>query len=322
MSGEATRLAFGGSHSPLTGTVPLVRFMVRRDRIRLPVWILSIVLFTLASVAALPDIYPSEAERQARSALMENPGTRAISGPGYGLDDYTFGAMVSHELLSWIAIFAALMGIFTVVRNTRTEEETGRAELVQSSRVGRHATTTAALVVAVAASALLGALLASGLASLGVEGIGWESSVLFGAAVASIGVVFAAVAAATVQVNEHSRGANGLAGAAFASAYLLRAGGDMTEVGGGIASWLSPIGWAQQTRVYVADRWWPLLLSLALSGILVGVAYSLSTRRDVGAGLFESRPGPAHAPGSLSSALGLAWRLQRIGMLWWGLALS
>lgn len=307
--------------STLAGTGTLVRFMLRRDRIRLPVWILAITLFTLASVAALPDLYPTASERQARATLMQNPGTRAISGPGHGLDDYTFGAMVSHEFLSWVAIFVALMSIFTVVRHTRNEEETGRAELVRSSRVGRHATTTAVLVVTVGANLVLAVLLGWSLGSLGVETIGLSSSMLFGVALASVGVVFAAVATVTVQLNEHSRGASGLAGLAFAVAYLLRAAGDMAELGGGAASWLSPIGWAQQTRVYVDDRWWPLLLSMGLTMILAAIAYWLSTRRDVGASLVESRPGPAHASARLSSSLGLAWRLHRSTVVWWSMAM-
>lgn len=305
----------------LAGTGTLIRFMLRRDRVRLPLWILAITGFTLASVAALPDLYASGSDRQARATLMQNPGTRAISGPGYGLDDYTFGAMVSLEFLSWAAIFVALMSIFTVVRHTRTEEETGRAELVRSSRVGRHASITAALAVTVGANVVLAVLLGLGLGSLGVESVGLQSSMLFGVALASVGIVFAGVAAVTVQLNEYSRGASGLAGFAFAAVYLLRAAGDMAEVGGGVASWLSPIGWAQQTRVYVDDRWWPLLLSLGLTVILLAVAYWLSNRRDVGASLVASRPGPAHAAAGLSSPLGLAWRLHRSTVAWWSLAM-
>lgn len=308
------------SGNVLSGTGTLVRFMLRRDRVRLPLWIAAITLFTMASVVALPDLYPAEADRQARATLMENPGTRAISGPGFGLDDYTFGAMVSHEFLSWVAIFVALMSIFAVVRHTRNEEETGRAELIRSSRVGRHATTTAALAMAFGANVVLGGALAAALGSLGVEDIGWQGSLLFGAALASVGIVFAAVAAVTVQLTEHARGASGLAGIIFALAYLLRAAGDMAEVGGGVASWLSPVGWAQQTRVYVDDRWSPLLLSLGLTLLLVALAYWLSTRRDVGASLFDTRPGPAHAGRGLSSPLGLAWRLHRASLVWWSLA--
>lgn len=304
----------------LAGTGTMLRFMLRRDRIRLPLWILAITVFTVASVAALPDLYPGAADRQARATLVHNPGLRAISGPGYGLDDYTFGAMIAHEYLSWVAIFVALMSIFAVVRHTRSEEETGRAELVRSSRVGRHATTTAALVVTLSANVVLAVMLGLGIGSLGTESLGWSSSLLFGAALASLGMVFAAVAAVTAQVSESARGASGLAGTAFALAYLLRAAGDMAEVGGGALSWLSPIGWAQQTRVYVDDRWWPLLLAVALAVGLGAVAFWLSAHRDVGASLMQTRPGPAHAGRSLSSPLALAWRLHRAGVAWWSAA--
>ena len=315
-----TRPAARKSH-PLTGTGTLIRFMLRRDRVRLPVWIGSLSLITVGLIAALPDIYLDAADRQVRAELMTNPGTRAVSGPGYGLDDYTFGAMVANEYLSWIAIFVALMSILLMVRHTRTEEETGRAELVRSNVVGRHAQTTAALVVIGGASLLVGLLIALGTGSLGLESIGWSGSWLFGAALASIGVVFAAITAVTAQVNEHARGAAGLSGAAFGVAFLLRAAGDMSEPGGGAASWFSPIGWAQQTRVYVDDRWWPLLLPAALTVVAVAFAYGLSTRRDVGAGLVQSRPGAPTAPATLSSPLGLAWRLHRASVMWWGLAL-
>lgn len=316
------RTASPARGSTLAGTGTLIRFILRRDRVRLPVWIGAITLFTYASVAALPDIYLDAQDRAARADLMINPGTRAISGPGYGLDDYTFGAMIAHEYFSWIAIFAALMSILLMVRHTRAEEETGRAELVRATVVGRYAPLTAAVVVVGGAGIALGALLALTVGSLGLESVTQESSLLFGAAIAMVALVFAAVTAATAQVYESGRAAGGLAGAIFGLAFVLRAAGDMSEIGGGFLSWLSPIGWGQQTRMYVDDRWWPLALSVALTVVLLAMAYWLSARRDVGAGLVQSRPGAASAGPSLSSPLGLAWRLHRTSMLWWTVALA
>jgi ABC-2 type transport system permease protein len=311
-----------GSVRPLAGAGTLVRFILRRDRVRLPVWIGAITLFTIGSVASLRDLYLTDADRQARAELMTNPGTRAISGPGYGLDDYTFGAMIAHEYLSWVGIFVALMSILLMVRHTRSEEETGRAELVRAGVVGRHAQTTAALIVVGGGSLVMGLLLGLGLGSLGLESVDWAGSFLFGLALASIGIVFAAVTAVTVQVSQVARGAGGLAGVGLALAYLLRAAGDMSATeGGGVLSWLSPIGWAQQTRVYVDDRWWPLLLSVALAALLVATGYWLSTRRDVGAGLVPPRPGSPTGSAALASPLGLAWRLHRVSVMWWTIAL-
>jgi ABC-2 type transport system permease protein len=305
----------------LTGTGPLVRFILRRDRIRIPVWLAAITFFTWSTAVSLPDLYTNAADRQVRAELMGNPGVRAFSGPGHGLSDYTFGAMLAQEMLSWVAIFVALMSILLMVRHTRTEEETGRAELVRSAVVGRHAHTAAALLVVGGAAVALGALLAVSLGATGIETVSWPGSWLFGLSLAGVGLVFAAVTAVTVQFTEYARGAGGLAGAVFAVAFLLRGAGDAASLGGSPLSWLSPVGWAQQTRVYVADRWWPLLLLVALTAGLVALALWLSTRRDVGAGLRQSRPGAARAAGWLASPLGLAWRQHRTGLLWWAVAL-
>ncbi|HEX6230936.1 MAG TPA: ABC transporter permease [Actinomycetota bacterium] len=320
VSGRA-RTAAPRKGQALAGTRSQIRFILRRDRVRLAVWIGGIGFSVVTFAASLPQYYQNQAQRQARAQLMENPALRAIAGPGFGLDDYTFGAMIAQEFLTWTAIFVALMSFLLIVRYTRAEEETGRAELVRSAVVGRHAHTAAALVVVVGANLALGALIAVGLGSLGMEDVGWRSSWLFGAALVSIGVVFAAVAAVTAQVNEHARGAGGLAGVAFAAVYLVRAAGDMREIGGGLLSWLSPIGWAQQTRAYVDDRWWPLLPSVALAAMLVVVALRLSTSRDFGAGLVQPRPGPAAGSRLLSSPLGLAWRQHRTAVMWWGVAM-
>jgi ABC-2 type transport system permease protein len=321
-SAPPTRAEVPSHGSAFAGTGTLIRFTLRRDRLRLPVWIGAITFFTVVTAAAFPDLYTDAAERQARAALMANPGVRAFSGPGYGLDDYTFGAMMAQEMLSWVVIFVALMSILLMVRHTRSEEETGRAELVRAAVVGRHAHTAAALIVVGGASVLLGVLMAVGLGALGIESISWAGSWLYGAALASVGVVFAAVTAVTAQINEHARGAGGLAGAVFAFLFLVRGAGDMIEIGGGVLSWLSPIGWAQQTRVYVDDRWWPLLLPVALTVALIALALWLSTRRDVGASLVRTRPGRAGGSALLSSPLGLAWRQHRVAVMWWAVALS
>ncbi|MFC7485040.1 ABC transporter permease [Luedemannella flava] len=103
-------------------------------------------------------------------------------------------------------------------------------------------------------------------------------------------------------------------GALLGLAYVLRAAGD---AGSGTLSWLSPIGWGQQTLPYVADRWWPLLLPALVTAGLVALALTLMERRDFGAGFVRTRPGPATAPGSLGSPLGLAWRLHRASLVGW-----
>lgn len=303
----------------LAGTGTLIRFLLRRDRVRIPVWIAALTLATVSTATSFPGLYKTAGERQARAALLrDNPTGIAFTGPGYGVHDYTFGAMLANEMLGFIAAFAALMSVLLVVRHTRTEEEAGRTELVRAAVAGRHAHLTAALTVACGANVVLGLLIALALGGSGVPSLTWTGSLAFGAAVASAGVVFAAITAVTVQLTEHAHAAAGTAGAAIGVAYVLRAVGD---IGGGIASWLSPIGWAQALRAYVDERWWPLALAVAVTAAFTLVAVLLSARRDVGAGMIAQRPGPARASAALGTPLGLALRLQRGALIGWAAAL-
>lgn len=151
-----------GRGSGLTGAGTLVRFLLRRDRVRLLVWVLSAGLLTLYSVVALTGVYPDPASRQERASLMQSPAAIMLGGPGYGVDDYTIGAMVANELGLTVMVISAIMSVLLVVRHTRAEEEAGLAELVRSAVVGRHAQLTAALVVVVLADLAIGAVVASG----------------------------------------------------------------------------------------------------------------------------------------------------------------
>jgi polyether ionophore transport system permease protein len=64
-----------------------------------------------------------------------------------------------------------------------------------------------------------------------------------------------------------------------------------------------------------------LLISLVVAGGLLCGAAWLTTRRDVGGGVLADRPGPARAGRTLSTPLGLAWRLQRGSVLGWAVGL-
>jgi ABC-2 type transport system permease protein len=306
------------SGSTLTGIGSLVRFILRRDRVRIPVWLAALTLTTVATATSFRDLYGEEADRQQVVETMSSPAGLAMTGPERYLENYHIGSMLSHQMLGFMAIMVGLMSVLLVVRHTRAEEETGRAELVRANVVGRHAHLTAALAVAVATNVVLALLIAVGLGGLGLDGVTWSGALLYGAAHAAAGVVFAGVAAVTVQITEHSRGASGLALAVVGVAYVLRAAGD---IGNEVLSWLSPIGWSQATLAFLDNRWWPLLLSVGLAAALVVVGFELSTRRDVGAGLRQPRPGAAAASAALVHPVGFALRLHRGLMFGFGIAM-
>jgi ABC-2 type transport system permease protein len=122
----------------------------------------------------------------------------------------------------------------------------------------------------------------------------------------------------TAQLAENARVVSGTAGAVLAAAFVVRAIGD---VGDGTVSWLSPLGWAQKTRPFAGESPWPLLLAIGVAAVLVVGAVQLLDRRDLGAGLVPARPGPASAGPRFASSAALARRLQRGGVVWWGLGI-
>lgn len=294
------------------GTGTLIRFGLRRDRVRIPVWILALSLGTLSTAGEFTTLYSTAKERATAVSSMDSPAALAMTGPRHYLDDYNIGAMMGHQLLGFMAVLVGLMSVLIVTRHTRNEEETGRAELVRSTVVGHHAHLASALVVATVANLALAALLTLSVLSTGVEGIGTGEALLYGLAHAAVGLVFAGVAAVTVQITAHTRGASGMALAVIGVAYVLRASGD---VGNDALSWLSPIGWAQRTYVFVDNRWWPLLLCLALAALTAAAGFVLSTRRDVGAGLRSARLGRRTASDALTRPIGFALRLHRATLL-------
>ncbi len=295
------------------GTSTLIRFMLRRDRVRIPLWIAGIVGFVLLFAAAVPGIYPTEADRQARADLWDTPIANLMRGPGYGLDDYTFGVMIAAEIMLYIAIAAALMSIFLIVRHTRREEETGRLELIRSSVVGKYAQSTAAFTVVVLAHLVIAALLALLLPLVG-EDLAFGGSLAFGIGIAVAGIVFAGVALVTAQLSEFGRTASSMAAVILAGAFLIRAVGDVQWH---ILSWFSPLAWPQEMRPFFDERWLPVLLGVVLTGLLVLGAFALNRVRDVAAGVVRPRPGPANASDSLSNPFGFAFRQLRGSLIGW-----
>ncbi len=304
-------------HSSITGTTQLVRLVLRRDRFRAAMWLLGLVGLMAVSASSVVALYqtPEQLAGYART-VRGNSALIIQAGPGYGLDEPTVGAVMMNETSLWMFVAVAVMSVFMVVRHTRTEEETGRAELVRAAPVGRHAALAAAIVgtllvnIAVAAGNVV-ALLVAGLPAVG--------SVAFGASMVGVGMVFGGVAAVAAQVASGSRAALAAGGAMVGVAFVLRAIGD---VGNGVLSWTSPIGWAQAIRPYADERWWVLVLPVVATSASVVVARTLQDHRDAGSGLVGERAGRAEATPSLSTAFGLAVRLQRGSLIGWTVGLA
>lgn len=305
-----------GSGSALGGTGALLRLDLRRERLRLLVWTLAVGWGIWGSIVSLEVTYPTTESLVSRAALLDNPATIMMTGPVFAQDDYTFGAMVANELALYVLLAVAIMSVLVAVRHTRAEEESGRLELLRSLPVGRFAPATAAVATALVANVLVGAATTLGLLAGGMPA---ADSLAFGLATGLTGMVFAALTTVLAQVTGYARAATGMGMALVALAYLVRGVGDVLDHQGSWLSWLSPFAWAQQTRLYVDLRWWPLAVSAGVALAAYGMAMVLAQRRDLGAGLGTAHGGRAAASRALLSPAGLAARLLRGSLVAWGL---
>ncbi len=256
-------------------------------------------------------MYPTEQSLVEFAATIEgNKSLAALSGPTHGTD--VLGGRLAYELWN-TGIMLAVMTLLAVPRHTRAEEETDRLELLRATVIGRHSMSAASFGVASSTSIIIGLGVALALIVQGLESGG---SLILGASFASLGMVFAAVGLLTSQITHHARSAKGFALTALGAAFAVRAVGD---TGTAAVSMFSPIGWMHATQPFAGNHWWAVALSLLATALITGLAIGLEARRDLGAGLVPVKPGPATAPESLSSFLGLSWRLHRGPLAAWSI---
>jgi len=300
--------------SALTGTSRLLRLTLRRDRIQLPLWIVGLGGMIALSALAVPGVYNS-AEKLAgyAASVGASPVSYLMSGRQAGID--TIGGITANEVSQVAQLGVCLMVMFQVVRHTRAEEESGRAELLRSTVLGRHAATLAGLGYAVLTALLIGGITTAAMLAAGLDTTG---SLTYGAGLTLLGICYAAVALVAVQLSTSARGALGIAGTAIALGYLVRGLGAMQD---NALVWFSPFGWAQLMNAFGDERLWPaMLLAVATAGLLALAAY-LTAHRDYGGGLLQPRRGHPRASRTLGTSFGLALRLQRGSLIGWAIGL-
>lgn len=303
--------------STFAKTGQLSKFILRLDRIRIPLWLFGLTVFTLMVPVSFMDLYDSQQERDGIATTMENPAMTVMVGPG-DLGNYTIGAMTAHQMLLLTAVVAGLMSIFLVTRHTRADEEDGRLELIRSLPAGRLSYLNATLLVLVGASLAIALINGLGLYALGIESMDLEGSLLYGTVLGATALFFAGVTALFAQLTESSRGTMGFSIGILLMAYLVRG---VTDVSNDAWSWISPLGWVTKAEVYSSNNWWPVLLMIGVSVVLFVVANYLNAIRDLERGFFPSRPGRRDASRFLQSPLGLALRLQRTAVISWAVAI-
>ncbi|MGH2942810.1 MAG: ABC transporter permease, partial [Solirubrobacteraceae bacterium] len=148
--------------SALAGTVALTRFMLRRDRVVVPMCIASAAGLVVLTAASFQGLYPTAADRaQFAATIADNATFTVLYGPAWALD--SIGGLTSWRMGSTGAAMVALMSLLLIGRHTRSDEERGHTELLRAGAVGRLAPLAAAVAVVAAVNAAIAVLIALGL---------------------------------------------------------------------------------------------------------------------------------------------------------------
>ncbi|HMR72499.1 MAG TPA: hypothetical protein PKD68_00630 [Candidatus Saccharibacteria bacterium] len=305
----------------MAGLWTLIRLILRRDRVKLPLWIGGFVLSLLTMIPLLRDIYGSEESlRTLYATFGANPAGLFMTGP---VDAPTFGALITFETLLWWGVAIAFLNTLLIVRHTRHNEEIGAQELLLSGRLHRASSLVAALVVALGVNVLIVLGLGFGMSAISAS---WSSgqSWLFAVAMGTTGFAWAAISAVVVQLVESGRSANGILAGLIGTSFVVRGIGDfLGKVDAASihqphwASNLTPFGWLQATRPLTKSDWWPLLVSAVFALCVIALGFVLLAQRDVGTGLLPSRQGKRRASRFLSTPLGLTLYLQKNIFIGW-----
>ncbi len=292
------------------GLGTMLRIVARVQRRSALVWVLVLGASLIGTAASIASLYDTPVKIHSYAvAVTAGNALRAINGKVEGID--SLGGVIADEFGFLAGFLMPLLGISLVARATRREEESGRLELLLGGRIARHQPPLAALLVASATIVVTGALFAAGLIACGVPVTG---SVLYAVSLACLAFVFAGLAALMAQLTLHARGVYTWSLIVLAASYVLRGVGDVTDTW---VAWLSPLGWAEKAAPFGDQRWWVLVVPVAVGLALSAAALRLAAGRDLGSALLRSGPGPERATRRLRSPIGLAVWIHRPGTLGW-----
>jgi len=285
---------------------------LRDARVRTLSFAYLFALFAYIQPVGFRSGFPTLSDRAAFArSFGDNKAVRIFYGEPHNIIDVT--GYTAWRVGGTLAIFAGVFGLFAAVRALRTEEDTGRMELVLAGGVGR-GTSFAAALTAVAVTVVV--LWVAEFAGFAVAGLPLGGSAYLALATASVAPVCAGVGALASQLAPSRRVALELGGAVVGVLFVLRVIAD-TANGLGWLRWTTPFGWAEELRPFAGARPLVLVLPILATVLLLAAAWRLAATRDIGTGLLASRDSADPRLGLLSSPVAQTLRSERASLLIW-----
>jgi len=290
----------------------LARRAFRDARVRTIAFGYLFALYAYIQPIGYRHAYPTISDRLgfARS-FADNKAIRLFYGEPHDL--LTVSGYAAWRVGGTLAIVAAVFGLLAAVRALRTEEDTGRMELVLAGVLGRRTAYLAAMA-AIAAGILI--LWLAELAGFVAGGLPVGGSAYLALATASVVPVCGGIGAVASQLAPTRRIALELGGAVVGLLFLLRVIAD-TSSGAGWLRWATPLGWAEELRPFSGAHPLVLVLPVTASVLLLAAAARIAAGRDVGTGVVPTRDTAEANLRLLSSPTAQALRSERSSLIVW-----
>ena len=305
----APRSAAGPSRA---ATIALARRTFRDGRVRTVAFAYLFAGYAYLQPVGYRHAYPTLADRASfATSFAGNKALRLFYGEPHNV--VTVTGYTAWRVGGTLSILAGVFGLLAAVRALRTEEDSGRTELLLSAPVGRSAHYRTSLV-AIGVGTLV--LWFGEFAGFVLGGLPAGGSAYLALATASVIPVCAGIGALASQLAPTRRMALELGGAAVALCFVLRVIAD-TAGGTGWLRWATPLGWAEELRPFAGPHPAVLVLPVATTVLLLAAATRIFATRDIGTGLLAARDAAPPRLRLLSSATAAALRYERTSLIVW-----
>lgn len=300
--------------SAARGTGP-ARVALRTHGRRILAWTLPLLGLLAVVAPSYASTYPKLSQRQHLiDSLGDNAATRLLYGPLP--DPGTIGQLAAWEMGTYLIIASSIMALLLGVSFVRGAEDSGVAELLQASGHDGRDRLRGGLTAVVVLTVGFGlAVAAVGVAELPiVDELTWQGAVGLGAVTACCSLCFGLIGLAAGESADSAGLAKLLGFLALAVAFALRA---VANVHGVTAlRWVSPLGWKDVEAPYTHDRWWSLLVFVALCGAVGAGVWLIGRGREYATAPLHDRA-TSDDRLQVRSALALTWHLERGRWLSW-----
>jgi len=295
----------------------IARRTLRDARTRTIAFVYVFAIYAYVQPAGFRGTYPTLADRIAFAhSFAGNAAIRVFYG--YPFNPVTIGGYSAWRVGGTLAIVAAVFGVLAAVRALRAEEDDGRTEMVLAMPISRLTTYWSVMAGISLTAAILWVALFAGFAA---GGLAIGGSAYLALAIVAVVPVFIGVGAIASQLAPTRRLALELGCAFVALSLMIRVIAD-TATGAGWLRWVTPLGWAEQLRPFTGTHPLPLLLVLAASAGLIGLAARMASGRDIGTGTLRVRDTARPRLRLLSGPLGQALRADRSSLIVWSVCFA